>query len=175
MKRMSVIWMVLWFGLSCPGMVLGDEGGSSSSAGTETDGETIDLSEWELVWEDDFDYPDAQLDERWESQNGPSHHILCSRWRENVVVRDGVLHLINRKENRGGQAWTSGSIWTKRKFKYGYFECRYRYAEDSAGIEQRPAFSYPRVSCLWCQRRGVPRPAVGDRGPGRAGAGQPCA
>jgi hypothetical protein len=80
------------------------------------------------VWQDEFDYPDAGLDERWVSQNGPSTHILSSRWRENAVVSNGTLKLINRKENRGGQAWTSGSIWTKERFQYGYFECRYRYA-----------------------------------------------
>ncbi|MEM9417912.1 MAG: family 16 glycosylhydrolase [Planctomycetota bacterium] len=95
------------------------------------EGNTIDLSEWKLVWEDDFDYPDAQLDEKWVSQNGPNGHILSSRWRENAVVKDGILHLVNRKESRGGQEWTSGNIWSKKKFKYGYFECRYRYAEAS--------------------------------------------
>jgi len=89
---------------------------------------TIDLSKWDLVWQDEFDYKNEDLDKNWESQNGPSGHILCSRWRENAVVADGILHLINKKERRGGQNWTSGSIWTKRKFKYGYFECRYRYA-----------------------------------------------
>lgn len=83
---------------------------------------------WELVWSDEFDYPDAELDQKWESQNGPSGHILCSRWRENAVVSNGTLKLINRKENRGGQEWTSGNIWTKEQFQYGYFECRYRYA-----------------------------------------------
>ncbi len=88
-----------------------------------------DLSKWKLVWQDDFDYPDDQLDTNWIAQNGPSGHILCSRWRENVVISNGILQLINRKEDRGGQEWTSGNIWTKKKFKYGFFECRYRYAE----------------------------------------------
>ena len=83
---------------------------------------------WKLVWQDEFDYPEAKLDERWNSQNGPSGHILCSRWRENAAVADGTLRLINRKEQRGGQEWTSGSITSKEKFQYGYFECRYRYA-----------------------------------------------
>lgn len=92
----------------------------------------IDLSEWDLVWEDEFDYADKELDENWVSQNGPSHHILCSRWRENAVVSNGVLELVNKKEQRGGQDWTSGNIWTKRKFKYGYFECRYKYAAVEA-------------------------------------------
>jgi beta-glucanase (GH16 family) len=83
---------------------------------------------WNLTWSEEFDGPDAKLDERWVSQNGPSGHILCSRWRENAVVSNGMLRLINRKEKRGGQNWTSGSITTKDEFQYGYFECRYRYA-----------------------------------------------
>jgi beta-glucanase (GH16 family) len=87
-----------------------------------------DNGSWKLVWNDEFDYPDTNLDQKWESQNGPSGHILSSRWRENAVVSNGTLKLINRKENRGGQEWTSGNIWTKEQFQYGYFESRYRYA-----------------------------------------------
>ncbi len=81
-----------------------------------------------LVWSDEFDYPEAQLDVNWTTQNGPSSHILCSRWRENASVKDGTLRLTNRKETRGGQNWTSASLTSKRQFQYGYFECRYRYA-----------------------------------------------
>ena len=87
---------------------------------------------WELVWQDEFTGDDAALDAAWDAQNGPSGHILCSRWRDNVVVGDGTLRLVNRKETRGGQSWTSGSIWTKKAFQYGYFECRYRYAAAEA-------------------------------------------
>lgn len=83
---------------------------------------------WTLQWSDEFDYDDAKLDEQWISQNSASTHILSSRWRENAVVKNGTLKLINRKEKRGGNDWTSGNIWTKRHFQYGYFECRYRYA-----------------------------------------------
>ncbi len=82
---------------------------------------------WELAWSDEFDYPDVRLTNAWVSQNGPSGHILCSRWRENAVVSNGTLRLLSRKERRGGQAWTAGSIWTRQAFQYGYFECRYRY------------------------------------------------
>ncbi|WP_334318966.1 family 16 glycosylhydrolase [Termitidicoccus mucosus] len=84
--------------------------------------------EWRLVFADEFDYADADLDREWISQNGPSGHILSSRWRENARVENGVLKLIGKKENRGGQDWTAGNIWTKKLFKYGYFECRYKYA-----------------------------------------------
>lgn len=90
--------------------------------------EEIDLSQWTEVWRDDFDYENPILDNSWFSKNGPSFHILSSRWRENAVVVDGVLELQARKESRGGQDWTAGSVWTKRLFGYGYFECRYKYA-----------------------------------------------
>jgi len=49
-----------------------------------------------------------------------------------VVVTNGIVELQNKKENRGGQNWTSGSIWTKKKFKYGYFECKYKYSAAGA-------------------------------------------
>jgi hypothetical protein len=124
---------------------------SVSVADTDVAQDTIDLSKWELVWQDDFDYENERLDENWESQNGPSGHILCSRWRENAVVTDGLLHLVNRKEQRGGQHWTSGSVWTKRKFTYGYFECRYRYAA-APGTN----------NSFWLMTRG-PNPTKGKR------------
>jgi beta-glucanase (GH16 family) len=83
---------------------------------------------WELTWSEEFDGPDPRLEDRWISQNSGSTHILSSRWRENAVVSQGTLKLINKKEKRGGNEWTSGNIWTKEQFQYGYFECRYRYA-----------------------------------------------
>jgi len=83
---------------------------------------------WTLVFQDEFDGTDEHLDKTWEFQNGPSGHILCSRWRENAEIVNGVLKLRAKKETRGGQDWTAASLWTKRKFHYGYFECRYTYA-----------------------------------------------
>jgi len=99
-----------------------------------TSGQTINSilpggsSQWNLSYDDEFDYPDAQLDVNWYSANGAQSGILCSRWRVNAVVSNGTLKLINRKETKAGQNWTSASIWTKKQFKYGYFECRYKYA-----------------------------------------------
>jgi beta-glucanase (GH16 family) len=104
---------------------LAPRGSAAPAAGSLLPG---GAAKWNLTWSEEFDGPDAKLDERWISQNGPSGHILCSRWRENAKVNNGTLRLINKKEKRGGQDWTSGSILTKEKFKYGYFECRYRYA-----------------------------------------------
>lgn len=81
-----------------------------------------------LVFEDEFDGTEEDLDQTWDFQNGPSGHILCSRWRENAELADGILKMRAKKEDRGGQHWTAASLWTKQTFKYGYFECRYRYA-----------------------------------------------
>ena len=82
---------------------------------------------WKLVFADEFDGDDAALDAAWDFQNGPSGHILASRWRDNGKLEDGLLKLIGRKEERAGQDWTAASCWTKQQFQYGYFECRYRY------------------------------------------------
>jgi beta-glucanase (GH16 family) len=104
----------------------------SCSRDGKSENEQPNPPEWQLVWSDNFDYPNSQLDTRWNSQNGPNTHILCSRWRENAVVENGILHLNNKKENRGGQEWTSASIWTKETFQYGRFECHYKYAAATA-------------------------------------------
>ncbi|OGV64360.1 MAG: hypothetical protein A2283_01255 [Lentisphaerae bacterium RIFOXYA12_FULL_48_11] len=89
------------------------------------------MSGYQLVWQDEFNCTTADLDKNWDFQNGPSGHILCSRWRENAVVENGVCRLLNKKETRVGQDWTSASIWTRRQFKYGFFECRYRYGAST--------------------------------------------
>lgn len=98
-----------------------DEPSPEKMAGPPGDG-------WKLVFEESFDGADEDLDARWDFQNGPSGHILSSRWRDNVKLEDGILKMIARKEERAGQDWTAASLWTKREFQYGYFECRYRYA-----------------------------------------------
>ncbi len=100
---------------------------SPHKGSTPTEG-YVDSSKWEMVWNDEFDYEDKELDTKWSSANHPSLNLHCSRWRENAVVSDGTLKLNNKKEQRGGQEWTSGSIWTKEHFLYGYYECRYKYA-----------------------------------------------
>nr|WP_285817707.1 family 16 glycosylhydrolase [Echinimonas agarilytica] len=90
----------------------------------------IDLSQWQLAWSDEFNYANEQLDNNWISQNGPTENpwVLSSRWRDNSEIKDGILHLMSKKESRGGQEWTTGNIWSKRAFHYGYFEARYKYA-----------------------------------------------
>lgn len=83
---------------------------------------------WKLKWHDEFDYQDAMLDENWNSQNSAEPGLLSSRWRENAVVSNGTLKLLNKNETRAGQSRTSGNISSKLTFGYGYYECRYKYA-----------------------------------------------
>jgi beta-glucanase (GH16 family) len=86
---------------------------------------------WEMTFHDDFE-GDKLNTEVWKSQAGPSGHILSGRWPENVQVKDGLLRLLTKKEDRAGQNWTTGNIWTKSfKQQYGYFEARMKIAKAS--------------------------------------------
>ncbi len=92
----------------------------------------VDLTKgWKLTWNDEFDYDSDKLDDKWIFQNSKSGGmVISSRWRENAEIKDGVLHLYARKEERGGQEWTTASMWTKKQdFLYGYMEARYKFAE----------------------------------------------
>lgn len=87
---------------------------------------------WRIVWKDNF-INKKTIDENWIAENKAPSHIISSRWRENVCVRRGKLVLNNRREQREGKEWTTGSITCKRKFKYGYYECRLKLS-DASGI-----------------------------------------
>ena len=106
--------------------------------------------DWSIVFQDEFFGVNRDLDRSWEFQDGPSVHIMCSRWRDNADVADGVLSLQAKQESRGGQEWTAASMWTKRKFLYGYFECRYKYAKATGTNNS-----------FWLMTRGLPIDADG--------------
>jgi len=84
---------------------------------------------WTLVFQDEFNGSKQDLDKTWNLRNKAADPPnLCSFSRENVDVNDGILRLQARKEKRGERDWTTAAMFTNRKFRYGYFECRYRYA-----------------------------------------------
>ena len=84
---------------------------------------------WELSFHDEFD--GAALDfDVWASDASFPGHIKSSRWPENLLVEDGMLKLLTKKESRGGAEWTTASTWVKPEVfaqTYGYWECRYRF------------------------------------------------
>lgn len=120
MRKILLIILVPVVSLSSPGRV------------TPTPEGWIDpdnRKEWKMVWHDEFNYRTREeMFKEWEPSNAPTSHTVCSRWEENLELGDGTVRLVNRKEKRGGQEWTSADMGTLRDFKYGYFECRYKYA-----------------------------------------------
>lgn len=92
--------------------------------------------QWELTFSDEFN--GSHLDTNtWKIAQGETREqLLSARFPENVVVTNGLLRLVTRKEKRGGKDWTSAMIATKKfRQKYGYWESRYRYAPAS-GLNQ---------------------------------------
>ena len=69
------------------------------------------INGWQLSWNDEFNYPDSELENNWISDNQSYEgFVLCSRWRENAEVHDGILELKARKEKRGDNNWTCGNV-----------------------------------------------------------------
>lgn len=84
-------------------------------------------ADWQLVFEETFD--GATIDETiWEIDNSVRVPNKLGRWRENVEVKDGHLRLLNKIERRDGCYYSSGNLWTRDAWQYGYFEASYRYA-----------------------------------------------
>lgn len=96
-------------------------------------------SKWTMVFSDEFN--GSALDTSiWTPDNGPTQpspewlsEYLSTRWADNVVVSDGLCHLVIRKQERvKGVPWTAASISTAQfRQQYGYFEARIRYAGAS--------------------------------------------
>lgn len=90
-------------------------------------GQAIDLSQWNLVWSDEFD--GNSLDTaKWNNwyTNAPRRG---GYWDKNqIIVEDGCLKIRTEYRNDvpGKAGWYSGEIETKNKYEkqYGYFECR---------------------------------------------------
>ena len=84
--------------------------------------------EWTLTFNDEF-LGDSLNWDVWQSDASAPGHIMSSRWPENAEVHDGNLYLVNRKEERAGKSWTSGSVWVNPdvfRQAYGYWEARYK-------------------------------------------------
>ncbi len=77
----------------------------------------------ELVFEDNFDSTalnTANWDVRKDSANWSRQKA------ENATVANGYLYLNGKKETVGGTSYTGAGVVTKKGFRYGYYECRFR-------------------------------------------------
>ena len=91
--------------------------------------------EWVMTFNDEFNGDEMNWGV-WRSDSSSPGHIQSSRWPENVEVHDGAVHLVIRREEKGGKEWTAGSVWVRPEVfaqKYGYWEARYKIAA-STGI-----------------------------------------
>ena len=84
-------------------------------------------SKWRLTFDDEFNGNSVNWN-LWGSDNGQLRG-LSTRWPENAVVSNGVLHMVVKQEQRGAGSWTAANLWTKNfRQTYGYWEARFRYA-----------------------------------------------
>lgn len=96
-------------------------------------------AKWKMVFSDEFD--GSALDtSKWTSDNGPTQpspdwlsQYLSTRWADNVVLSDGICHLLIRKQERvKGVPWTAASISTGQfSQQFGFFEAKIRIAAAS--------------------------------------------
>jgi lysophospholipase L1-like esterase len=78
---------------------------------------------YRLVWADEFD--GVRLDEsRWLYRTGERY--WSTQLPANVAVRDGHLWLECKKEKAGKSDYTAGGVISKRVFRYGYYEARFK-------------------------------------------------
>lgn len=92
--------------------------------------------EWELVWQDEFESEQLDL-EKWSFQFGTGSDEGLTNWgnnelqyytdrEENLLIEDGHLHIIAQKESYEGQQYTSARIRTRGKgdWMFGRIEIR---------------------------------------------------
>lgn len=88
-------------------------------------GQTIDYSDWNLVWSDEFDGDKLDMTSWRSAGDGPRRGGYWDIGE--AFVEDGNLILRTEylSDGRFGPGWYSGAIETRelKKFKYGYFEC----------------------------------------------------
>jgi len=86
-----------------------------------------------LVWSDEFDIPGAPNSSNWDYDIGTGSNgwgnneaEYYTNRPENIIVENGLLKIIPRKENYSGAQYTSARILSKGKksFKYGRVEIR---------------------------------------------------
>lgn len=105
---------------------------------------------WESTFSDDFeDFQEGKWQRGWTkfgpdgapSQDGYKTDDVFYVWQKdsNAFVKDGVLHLVAKREQAGGKSYTSGVVTTFNRLlqRYGYFECR---AKMPTGEGLAPSF-----------------------------------
>ncbi len=126
---------------------------------------TDEVKKWHYAGGDEFNDTQVNLDKwKWSADwgNAVIGQSVYFTYGGNVFLKDGEAHFIAKKEDIMGHVWpweydsvllkkmnlkvvdeklpfkyTAGSLWSKKKYKYGYFECRFK-SNSEKGIW--PAF-----------------------------------
>jgi beta-glucanase (GH16 family) len=78
---------------------------------------------YRLAWSDEFDGSVVDTN-KWNFRTGP--RIWSMQKPENVKVENGLMKIILKKEKAGTMEYTAGGLISKKAFKYGYYEARFR-------------------------------------------------
>ncbi|EEG77901.1 polysaccharide deacetylase family protein [Dethiobacter alkaliphilus] len=90
---------------------------------------SLSTDDWEIVWHDEFTGDSIDLTKwnvvEWASDKNNELQYYSY---DNVIVNDGYLQLVSKKENYKNRNYTSGAVETKNKFAlhYGKVEIRAR-------------------------------------------------
>ena len=80
-------------------------------------------NDYKLVWRDEFD-GDSINKAEWNIRTG--ERFASMNTANNVSVADGKLRIALKKEKAGKADYTSGGVISKREFKYGCYEARFK-------------------------------------------------
>jgi len=81
------------------------------------------MKDYTLVWSDEFN--SSTLDtNKWFHRTG--ERLLSYQKPANVVVTNGLLRLVLKKEDAGKVHYTAGGVISRQEFQYGYYEARFR-------------------------------------------------
>lgn len=82
-----------------------------------------EAARFRLAWQDEFDT--GSVDEtKWNYRSGPAW--WSTQQKKNITVTGGVMRIELRKEKAGPMDYTAGGLISKTKFRYGYYEARFR-------------------------------------------------
>ncbi|MBQ2676706.1 MAG: glycoside hydrolase family 16 protein [Clostridia bacterium] len=119
------------------------------------------MSDYRLVWSDEFDVDGKPNPENWGYQIGghgwgnQESQYYTDRL-DNSFVKDGLLHIVAKVEDYEGARYTSGRLLSKglREFKYGRIEVRAKLPGGKG--------SWPAIWMLSADRDNVPWPLCGE-------------
>lgn len=86
---------------------------------------------YKLTFQEDCD---ASLAGDWNFENGKMDqrpYMRSARWERNITTANGHCKITQRREESLGKRFTSGYMWSKKEYLYGYFEARMEFGAAS--------------------------------------------